>query len=108
MARRLKLMADYGCHPLWDYDEGGELCGNPAPVALPLSTELVAEINAWADWFNSWVDMRDPHDSRRVLPEEAEAFNRAGRRLWAALRRELGEGWCVVYFEDGKLLEPPG
>jgi len=108
MARRLKLMTDYECSPLWDYGESGDLYDNPDPASLPLSKTTIDDLKAWAAWYDTWVDMREPYDSRRVLPEEREAFKRVGRRLWESLQRELGSGWHVVYFEDGKVLEPAG
>ncbi len=103
MPRCLKLMADYGCSPLSDYGEDGDLYDNPDPTELPLSAALFAELNAWAAWYDTWIDMRDPYESRSILPEEDQSFKRAGRRLWAELRSELGDNWRVVYHEDGKV-----
>jgi len=105
--RRLKLMTDYGCNPLWEYSASDDLKANPDPAELPLSEATARELRAWAAWFDTFINMDDPHDSRVVLPEESAAFNQAGRRLWAAVRRELGPGWVVSYFENGKLLPPP-
>jgi hypothetical protein len=36
----------------------------------------------------------------------AEADDGTGRWLWETLKRELGDGWLVVYFENGRVLEP--
>lgn len=106
--RWLKLMADYHCHPLWEYTEPPNgFYDNPDPAELPLSEATVRELRSWAAWFDTFVNMADPYDSREVLPEESIAFNQAGRRLWLALRRELGPGWVVSYFQDGRLLPPP-
>ncbi|MDB5310877.1 MAG: hypothetical protein JWO38_5079 [Gemmataceae bacterium] len=106
--RRLKLMADYHCNPLWGYsDPPDDLYANPDPADLPLSEATVRELRAWAAWYDTFIHMADPYDSREVLPEESAAFNQVGRRLWAAVRLELGSGWVVNYFEGGKLVPPP-
>jgi hypothetical protein len=104
----MKLMTDYGCNPLWEYsDPPDALYANPDPAELPLSEATVRELRAWAAWYDTFINMNDPYNSRQVSPEESAAFNQAGRRLWAAVRRELGPGWVVSYFEDGKLVLPP-
>ena len=105
--RRLKLMPDYQCNPLWEYEEPpGDLYTNPDPAELPLSQATIRDLRAWAAWFDTFINLDDPYDSREVLPEESAAFDQAGRRLWAVLRRELGPAWVVSYFHDGKLLSP--
>jgi hypothetical protein len=106
--RRLMLKPDYGCSPLWEYGEPpDDLYDNLDPAALPLSEPTVRNLRAWAAWFDTCINVADPEDSREVLPEEAEAFDRAGRRLWLAVRRELGGGWVVSYFAGGgKVLHP--
>lgn len=107
--RRLKLMADYQCSPLWEYERPpGDLYANVDPAELPLSEATIRELGAWAAWFDTFLNLDDPNDSRDVLPEETAAFDQAGRRLWATLRGELGPAWVVSYMYDGKLLSPPG
>jgi hypothetical protein len=105
--RLLKLMTDYHCNPIWEYSDSGDLYDNPDPETLPLSAQTMCDLRAWADWFDTFINFADPHDSRNVLPEEWAAFDRAGRRLWETLQRELGPGWVVSYFEYGKVY-PPG
>ncbi len=104
--RVVKLMADYGCHPLWEYGADGDLIATPDPAELPLAPNTINELKAWAAWFDTWVDLRDPYDSRRVLPEEERSFREAGRSLWRAMRDELGSSYRVLYFESGRVLEP--
>jgi hypothetical protein len=101
-------MADYGCHPLWEYSDDAslDLYANPDPTTLPLSKQAIEDLNAWARWFDSFINLHDPYNSRDVPPEERAAFDREGRRLWKVLREELGVQWVVTYFEGGKLLEP--
>jgi hypothetical protein len=102
----IKLMTDYGCAPVWHHDDPDGEVGPVDPADLPLSAGTIDDLRAWAVWYDTFLDMRDPADSRRVLPEEDAAFRAAGRRLWRAVRRELGPGLRVVLFEDGTLLEP--
>ena len=78
----------------------------PDPAELPLSEVTTRELRAWAAWFDTFLNLDDPNDSREVLPEETAAFSQAGLRLWAVLRGELGPAWVVSYFHDGKLLSP--
>src|SRR5260221_10131925 len=92
--RLLKLMTDQGCNPLWEYSEPpDDLYDNPDPAGLPLSQATVRELRAWAAWYDTFINMSDPYDSRVILPEESAAFNQAGRRLWGSLRRVVGAGW---------------
>ncbi len=45
-SKRIKVMADYRCDPLWALDE--ERYGCFAPEMIDLSPELTADLNAWA------------------------------------------------------------
>ena len=54
--RRLKLMADYGCHPLWGTVDPE--IGDLDPASLPLSAALVADLAAWAEGFEATLDPR--------------------------------------------------
>lgn len=106
--RRLKLMADYQCNALWEYEEPpGDLYTNPDPAELPLSQPTIRDLRAWAAWFDTFINLDDPYDSREVLPEESAAFDQEGRRLWGVLCSELGPDWVVSYFHGGKLVCPP-
>ena len=106
MARCIKLMTDYGCHPLWDYVDPKDAAENRDPAELPLSKGTVAALNALAEWFDSFLDLDQPSGVRAIPPDEDAAFKQTGRQLWATLQSELGTAWHVVYFEDGKVLEP--
>jgi hypothetical protein len=105
MARCIKLMPDYGCHPLWTYAADGDLQDNPNPLELPLSPGVVAALQAWANWYDSFLDPDQPQYVRLIPPDEYAAFRQTGQQLWARLQSELGPAWRVVYFEDGKVLD---
>ena len=104
MPKILRLMADYHCFPLWKPGSGEYYVG---PDGLPLSDGLKATLQTWADVYDRTLNEDYPPDSRFSSPTEEEAFETEGRRLWQALKNELGEGYKVLYYSirDGKLYE---
>lgn len=95
--RRIKLMADYGCHPIWSLDD--EYGGNIDPAALGLSRPLAADLLAWAERYEDALDWDDPgafrEDDGFLERHEAE-----GRRLAVRVARELrdqGRGHIMVF-----------
>lgn len=91
--RRLKLMADYDCLPLWGTE--AEEIGEVDPADLPISADLVADLGRWADAFDATLDRDDPARSGFGSPEATAAFRAEGERLANRLRAELGEGWSI-------------
>jgi hypothetical protein len=84
-SRRVKVMADYDCQPLWALDEG--LYGDFAPDALGLSPELTHDLKAWAEAFTASVDRDDPATS--LWSEDRHREHEArGRSLAERLARE--------------------
>lgn len=106
MAKSMKLMADYGCHPLWEYLDG-DLVDNPDPDDLPLRDGLKAALHDWAASYDRTLNQEYPPDSSFANPEEEEAFDTEGRRLWDELRAALGPEYRVSYFSnrDGRVLK---
>lgn len=100
MSRRLKLMTDYGCFPLWaTFQEDGS-GGNLDPNDLPLSDELKSALHAWASSFDRILNHDYPPDSAFASPEEEDAFEAEGLRLWRELRTQLGGDYEVVYYSQ--------
>jgi hypothetical protein len=94
-SRRIKVMADYGCDPLWALDE--ERYGCFAPEMIDLSPELTADLNAWAADYDTSFNANDP--ARGVWSEERYAAHAAeGRRLAGRLKRERPD--LMVYVMD--------
>lgn len=91
--RRLKLMADYGCHPLWGTAE--EEIGDVDPAELAISAALVADLAAWAAAFDATLDPDDPIASGFPSEVAAAAFRARGVDLARRLRAELGPGWEI-------------
>lgn len=94
-SKRIKVMADYGCHPLWALDE--ELYGDIAPEKMGLSPELTRDLNAWAEAYAGALDPDDP--SERLWSEEQFAAHEAeARPLAVRLARERPD--LMVYVMD--------
>ncbi|MGQ3354365.1 MAG: hypothetical protein ACT6XY_08305 [Phreatobacter sp.] len=111
---RIKLMADYGCHPLWSMDEA--YSGNIDPEVLGLSPALVADLMAWAERFDDALDWDNPgvvrdddgflarheHEGRALASRLAGELAALGRDVQVYLRtQEHG----VVEVTDGS--SPP-
>lgn len=95
---RIKVMADYHCHPLWALDE--EMYGDIAPEALDLSPELTRDLNAWAEAFTASLDPDDPAESR-WSDEEAAAHEAMARPLAIRLARERPDR--TVFVLEGEI-----
>jgi hypothetical protein len=88
-SQRVKVMADYGCDPIWAMDD--DIYGCFPPEDLGLSPELVADIKAWAERFEGRLNMDDPGANDRSEAElEAERLKHEseGRQLAIRLKRE--------------------
>lgn len=82
---RIKVMADYGCHPLWDL---GDDYGDIDPEVLGLSAGLIADLKHWAEAFHAalnWDDPGAPAPDDGLMAKHEET----GRRLAVRLAREL-------------------
>jgi hypothetical protein len=94
---KIKLMADYGCYPLWWVDVGK---AGPVEPELPLSEETDTRLQKWADSYDDRLDWDDPGNSPPPTPEESAAFEQEGISLWGQLQKELAPNYEVVYFSQ--------
>ena len=101
MARRIKLLADYHCHPLWSPDDPE----NVDPAALPLTAETQAALRSWADAYDATLDLDDPASAGFAGDAERAAFDREGARLAEVLRHELGPAFEVSFAGEEQLAE---
>jgi hypothetical protein len=99
---RIKVMADYECHPLWALDE--DLYGDFPPEALELSPELTRDLNAWAEAFTASFDRDDPIISK-WSDEEAAAHAAMARPLAIRLARERPDRTIFVLEGDIGVVE---
>ena len=85
--RRIKLMADYQCFPLWEYEEDG--ARDVDPESLPISPALKKDLIDWAERLDSSLDWSDPGGT--VWPPGFwTGFNERGAELAKRLQEELG------------------
>lgn len=84
--------------PLWESSKG-EL-GNVDPSSLPISSDLIARLNAWAARFDQTLNLDDPMNSGFESDEMEEEFAEAGRSLCLALQKELGSAYTVFYGQE--------
>ncbi|MFA5899506.1 MAG: hypothetical protein WC829_10380 [Hyphomicrobium sp.] len=93
---RVKVMADYGCDPLWTLDE--DLYGCFSPRDIKLSDDLCGAFEAWAAAFETSIAMDDP--SHNLWSEDQHAAHKVeGRRLAERLKRERPD-LMVYVLED--------
>lgn len=88
--KNLRLSADYSCYPIWHDD--GELTGeygNIDPRSLPISEQLANDCIKWAAWFDSFINIKDPYNSREISSEEKQNFDIEKKRLLHELTLEL-------------------
>lgn len=92
--KRIKLMADYGCYPLWEASPGH--VGEIDPRSLPISKELVDRLLVWAEQFDQTLVPEDPRLSGFETEEDASKFRRVGYALFEDLKRELGNQYEII------------
>jgi hypothetical protein len=80
--KTIKLMADYGCFPLWW--ASGEV-GNIDPNDLPLSPELRQLLADWARAFDQTLNQDYPPDSGFKSEVDEVEFKQQATRLAAQL-----------------------
>ena len=92
--RKLRLMADYDCWPLWESKPDG--LDNVDPGTLPISPELAAQLVKWSEDFDAILNRDDPRGSGFASPEAEEAWRWRGRLLAQRLRTEIGRDYEIV------------
>jgi hypothetical protein len=92
--RKIKVMADYQCFPLWEASAG--VAGNIDPDSLPISDLLKHDLLEWADRFDATLDLDDPVNSRFKNEAEERDFRDEGEHLAKRLQDELGDEYEVV------------
>lgn len=98
MVKKIKLMSDYQCWPLWYYEGFNGKLGVIDPNELPLSSETTERLLRWAKTFDATLNLDDPLDeSHRFSKQELEEFEQEGINLWQKLQKELGSNYEVLY-----------
>ena len=98
MAEKIKLMADYGCYPIWwaSSDKAGDI----DPLIMPLSQETISRLEKWAEVYDAKLNWEDPNSSDFPSLEAKRAFEAEGISLWKRLQKELAPNYEVFYFSE--------
>jgi aryl-alcohol dehydrogenase-like predicted oxidoreductase len=94
--RKLKLMADYECHPLWEIFEDG--LENIDPNTLGLSRDLDESLDQWAREYDASLNTNDPLNSGFTSEEAENNFESEGKRLFEDLKEQLCSEWVITYY----------
>jgi len=93
--KKIKLMADYQCYPLW-VNSSNEV-GNIDPDTLPISDFLKKELNDWSEEYDATLDLDDPANSGFKNLEDEVNFKKKGSYLQEELQKELGNDFEITY-----------
>ena len=98
MKKKIKLMADYGCDPLWgvEFDDIGDI----DPTTLSISETTIKRLQKWVKSYEESLNWSDPDDSLPLSEQELITFEEEGINLWLKLIEELGENYEVIYFSE--------
>lgn len=91
--RKIKLMPDYHCYPLWEQSDNA--VGNIDPASLPIPSTLAEELLAWAREFDATLHLDDPLRSGFTDPTQEAAFKKRGEILQQQLAQALGANYLV-------------
>lgn len=96
--KKIKLMADYQCHPLWDVSPEGY--GDISPEEFPISSELKDMLRQWAERYDAILNIDDPASSAFKSKEEEKQFISDGYKLARYLQEELGDSYNIIYHSE--------
>lgn len=97
--KKIKLMPDYYCYPLW-WAAGSGQAGDIDPATLPLKPETIHRLMAWSDAYDDILNEDDPAASGFNSQAEENAFEEEGIRIWLQLRQELENEYEVGYMSQ--------
>ena len=90
MKNELRFSFDYGGFCLWAND------GAIEPNALPISQELIDEINSLCDEFDTSLDWEYPPDPSPWTKEEWYDFFKRSKLIYEKLEKELGADYELI------------
>ena len=101
--RNLKLSPDWKTSPVRiDYSNGyddwfDKFGSRISPEDLPLSQELIDEIWAWTEIYDTFLDWDDPKNPVEIDPKVETDFWNQGEVIGQKLQAELGDDYLVSY-----------
>ena len=93
--KKIKLMPDYGCFPIWGMDDDN--FGNIDPYSLPISKSLAEELLVGANKYDKTLNIEEPLNSGFENIEKENIFKYEGEKLFKKLKLELGDQYTVIY-----------
>jgi len=96
--KRIKVMADYQCDPLWALDEDRYGCFSPDMIEM--SPELNADFKAWAADYDTSFNP-DDFTNGNWTDEQYARHDAEGRRLAERLKRERPE--LMIYVMEPEI-----
>ncbi|WP_223857228.1 hypothetical protein [Acinetobacter seifertii] len=96
MKKVIKLMPDYQCYPLWEYDEFG-LVANLNPKDLPISEILIDKLILWSGMYDETLCLDDPINFVFKSIQHERIFKLLGEELFKSLSKELSGQYKVIY-----------
>jgi hypothetical protein len=99
MTKKIRLMVDYGCDPLW-WDEPDKV-GDIDPETLPLQEKTIEQLHNWAKMYDKTLDWDNPADSPGFAnKQEEETFEKEGILLWKQVQKELADQYEISYYSQ--------
>lgn len=98
--RKLKIMADYQCFPLWGSFDDND--GNIDPATLPITDKLQFLLSKWQAAYDGILNIDDPMQSGFKTHQDEIAFEEQGLLIWQLLAVQMGELYTVSYFSELK------
>jgi hypothetical protein len=95
--KKIKIMPEYGCSPLWLYDEKNSV-KNLDISELAVSQSLKNDILLWANTYESTFDEAYPPDSGFSNNSDEKAFESAGVLIWEKMLKEPSLYYAVSYY----------
>lgn len=91
LVTKVKVMADYGCDPLWSLDDN---YWNFSGADLGLSSDLARDFSDWADRYDKSLNPDDPKNSQ-WSDADFVSHSDEGKALAVRLKRERSD--LMVY-----------
>ena len=98
MMRKLKLMTDYDCFPLWESRQ--DKLENIDPNSLNITDDLKESLFLWAAIYDATLNQAYPPDSGFATEDEAKKFEQEGRRIFDELTLQLKNGFEFSYYSQ--------
>ncbi|WEV49340.1 hypothetical protein OZX61_02300 [Acinetobacter sp. ESL0695] len=95
MKKLIKLMPDYQCYAIWEYDNEG-MIKNLNPESLNISKDLFERIESWTSKYDDTLCLDDPIKSGFSSLADEHNFKLLGESLAHDLKKEL-EDYEIIY-----------